>query len=174
MMNSEQFKDAFRKLASGVSVVSFWAGADMHGFAATSLTSVSMNPPTALFCIGRQSRSFSHLKLGKVVGISILGAHQKSLSKRFSSGLPRGSFDDIDIVSGSNGAPMIGGALATLEGLLIQQHPVGDNVICVCSLLSAHTRPDGHPLIYASREYRELGAVAKDTEIPVKQPSEEG
>lgn len=149
-------------LASGVSVISFWAGADLHGFAATSLTSVSMNPPAALFCVGQQSRSLAHLQLGKAVGISILGAHQTSLSARFSRGQPRGSFADIETLPGVSGAPMIRGALAALEGRIIEQHPVGDNVICVCSLLSARTDAQMQPLIYVSRRYHELGAVAEE------------
>jgi flavin reductase (DIM6/NTAB) family NADH-FMN oxidoreductase RutF len=163
-MNSEQFKEAFRILASGVSVISFWAGADLHGFAATSLTSVSMSPPMALFCVGRQSRSFGYLNIAKEIGISILGSHQREISERFSGGSPQGSFRDIEILQEKSGAPVIRGAMATFEARIVEQHPVGDNVICVCSLLSARAETETSPLIYMSRQYHKIGAPVEEAD----------
>ena len=38
----QTFKEVFSQLASGVCVVTFWRGGRLHGFTATSVTSVSL------------------------------------------------------------------------------------------------------------------------------------
>ena len=77
------FKEVFSQLASGVCVVTFWRGGRLHGFTATSVISVSLNPLRVLFCVSQASESYSCLNSGSVIGISILDAEQRTLSDRF-------------------------------------------------------------------------------------------
>lgn len=152
LVDAEHFKQAFRALASGVSVVSFDVGDEVHGFTATSLTSVSMNPPLALFCIGNRTASRSHLEIGQTVGISLLGIDQVAIARAFANRTPEGGYTDIDIAR-LNGAPTVERALARIAAEITDLHPAGDHTVCICALRSVHANPDTRPLLYFSRGY---------------------
>ena len=51
-----EFRKAMGRLTSAVSVISTAHDAVRHGITVTSVTSVSMTPPSILFCINRASR----------------------------------------------------------------------------------------------------------------------
>ena len=91
------FKEVFSQLASGVCVVTFWRGGRLHGFTATSVTSVSLSPLRVLFCVSQASESYSCLASGSVVGISILNSEQRALSDRFARKVAFGAYDDVRI-----------------------------------------------------------------------------
>ena len=50
------FRKAMRRLTSAVSVISTAHDGARHGITVTSVTSVSMTPPSILFCVNRASR----------------------------------------------------------------------------------------------------------------------
>jgi len=154
------FKDVFSQLASGVTVVTFWRGGNLrgnlHGFTATSVTSVSLAPPRVLFCVAQSSRSYASLSTGMSVGISILASGQRELSDRFASKLTPGSYEDVELVGGSNRAPLIAGALGHLSADIVDLIPSGDHAIVLCDISSAHAAGGGTPLLYHARNYHTL------------------
>lgn len=157
--HADTFRQAFRELASGVAVITFDVDGALHGFTATSLTSVSMAPPLALFCLSNRSRSRGHLRHGQRVGISVLGAKQADVATAFAATTPEGGYDDV-AVEHFDGSPVIAWSLATLVADLVQCHPAGDATIWVCSLRSARIGTPNEPLLYHARGYwgrRQLG-----------------
>lgn len=150
------FKEAFSRLASGVSVVTFWRGGRLHGFTATSVTAVSMRPTRFLFCLSETSESYSHLARGSAVGISILSADQRALSDRFASKVAAGGYDDVRFVEGTGRAPLLEGALGHVTGIVVDLIPSGDHAIVLCDMTSARADNDGAPLLYFSRAYHSL------------------
>ena len=159
-MDVRDFRNAFSVLAAGVSVITFSIDAHTHGFTATSLTPVSADPPLALFCVGRANTSHSHLKRGTLVGMSILGCDQKTLSTRFAAKAEIGGYADIDITNGEHGAAVLSGALAVLEGEIVELYPAGDHTIFLCSVKSAKCEMNGAPLLYCLRDYHALAALS--------------
>lgn len=149
------FKEVFSQLASGVCVVTFWRGDRLHGFTATSVTSVSLRPPRLLFCVSQASESYSCLNSGSVIGISILDAEQRTLSDRFARKVAFGAYDDVRIVDGAQ-APLLDGALGHITAVVAEMIPSGDHVIALCDVTSAHSESDGTPLLYCRRAYHSL------------------
>jgi flavin reductase (DIM6/NTAB) family NADH-FMN oxidoreductase RutF len=162
---SNSFKEAFGKLAAGVSVVTFEAGPHIHGFTATSVTSVSMDPPLALFCVGAQASSHAHLRKGLLIGISILAADQKSISNRFAKSAEPGSYADVAIDRGIHGATTLKGAIATIEAQVVDTLRAGDHTIFLCSLRSAKSASGSEPLLYHARGYHTLAPLAETLSI---------
>ena len=150
------FKDVFSQLASGVCIVSFWRGSHLHGFTATSVTSVSLQPPRILFCVAKSSQSYTSLGAGTCVGISVLNAGQRELSDRFARTLPPGSYDNVELISGSGRAPLIAGALGHLTAEIVELIVSGDHAIVLCDVTSAHAAGDAAPLLYHARDYHTL------------------
>jgi len=150
------FKNVFSQLASGVCVVTFWRGEQLHGFTATSVTSVSLQPPRVLFCVAQSSRSYTSLTTGACVGISILSAEQRELSDRFARKLAPGSYDDVAITAPTDRAPLIAGALGHLTADIVDLIPSGDHVIVLCDVRAAQAAAGGEPLLYHGRNYHTL------------------
>jgi flavin reductase (DIM6/NTAB) family NADH-FMN oxidoreductase RutF len=150
------FKDVFSELASGVCVVTFWRDRRLHGFTATSVTSVSLDPLRVLFCVSVSSESFSYLRAGSDVGISILSAEQRALSDRFASKAGLGAYDDIGLVEGAGPAPLIDGALGHITAVVSDRILSGDHAIILCDVNSAQAAGSGSPLLYCRRSYHSL------------------
>ncbi|MFJ5489324.1 flavin reductase family protein, partial [Hansschlegelia beijingensis] len=124
----EDFKAAFRRLASGVCVVTFKRGEDLHGFTATSVTSISADPPMLLFCVSRRSDSFDSMVPGARIGVSVLSEEQRGLSDAFASKVLPGRYRHIPS-SRLGGAPVLRDALARISAVVVQIVPAGDNIV---------------------------------------------
>lgn len=153
---STTFKEVFSQLASGVCVVTFWRGGRLHGFTATSVTSVSLHPPRVLFCVSQASDSHSCLTSGSAIGISILTAEQRALSDRFARKAGFGAYDDVRIAGPERQAPLLEGALGHITAAVVEMIPSGDHTIVLCDVTSAHAESDGVPLLYCRRSYHSL------------------
>ena len=150
------FKEVFSQLASGVCVVTFWRGGRLHGFTATSVTSVSLDPLRVLFCVAQTSESHACLASGSVIGISILNAEQRALSDRFARKVAVGAYDDVTISGRAQQAPLLEGALGHVTAVVAELIPSGDHTIVLCDVTSAHAEGEGAPLLYCKRTYHSL------------------
>ena len=77
------FRSAMRDLASGVSVITVGRGEDRTGMTATSLTSLSVDPPSILICVNRSSSTWPALQAHRHFGVNLLRASQRPIAERF-------------------------------------------------------------------------------------------
>lgn len=168
----EPFKAAFRRLASGVCVVMFRRHGRPHGFTATSVTSVSMAPPKALFCVGTMNDSHPHLAVGTAIGISLLSAAQRPLSDRFAGKAGPQGYDDVATVEGPGGVLLLPGALAHLSARVAELVPAGDHSIVVCDLDAAIVADEAPPLLHFARAYHALAPLPPAADGPIGARSE--
>ena len=79
------YTEALRQVPRAVSIVSFARSADRFGVTATSLSSLSLEPPTILVSFDG-SASLSSAATAVSFGVSVLGASQVELADRFGRG----------------------------------------------------------------------------------------
>lgn len=149
----DDFKAAFRRLASGVCVVTFEKSGELHGFTATSVTSISASPPMLLFCVSNRSSSFASMAEGLEVGVSVLSASQRPLAERFAKRADGGGYPDVEISRLDDGAPVLSGALAGVSGRVTRIASAGENIVLFCEVGMARHAPDGTPLLYGDGSY---------------------
>ena len=77
------FRGAMRHLAGGVSVITVGRGKDITGMTVTSVSSLSVDPPTLIVSINRESSSWPLLKRHGFFGVNILTADQLDVAERF-------------------------------------------------------------------------------------------
>ena len=77
------FRAAMGQMASGVTVVTFQANGQDHGFTATSFTSLSLEPMLVLVCVVRAQRSHALLEQAGHYAVNVLSTSQKELGMRF-------------------------------------------------------------------------------------------
>ncbi|WP_137390492.1 alpha/beta fold hydrolase [Rhodoligotrophos defluvii] len=126
-----------------------------RGFTANSFTSVSLEPPLVLVCIGKQASSYSTFTTGKSFAVNVLGEHQKSISSIFAS-KAADKFAHVRWRPGFTGSPLIDAAVATFDCDLEQQVEAGDHMILI-GRVRAFAHALGQPLGYCRGAYVSLG-----------------
>jgi len=154
-VSNDEFRRACGRFATGVAVASVVdRQGTPHGLTVSSFTSVSLEPPLVLICLGQAVTNIEEFREARHFGISILGEDARSISDRFArKGCDR--FDGVEWYSGETGVPLMAGALATIECAAHQRFPSGDHDIFVGEVLRTSIR-DGNPLIFYASEYRGL------------------
>ncbi|MTE19639.1 flavin reductase [Streptomyces sp. TRM43335] len=166
-VSEEEFRAAMARLAAGVVLVTAYdpedgpRGEDV-GMTATSFLSVSLDPPLVLVSVRADSRMDELLERQPLWAVSVLTEGQRHIAGRFSM---RGRvsdrllFQDMACTRGeSSGAPLVDGALATVECRTEQRVSAGDHTLVIGRVL-ATTLPTGAengPLAYFRGRYRRL------------------
>ena len=117
-VSSGDFRSAMRHLAGGVSVITVGRGKDVTGMTVTSISSLSVEPPTLIVSINRGSSSWPLLKRLGVFGVNILTADQLDIAERFTGkdGLKGADrFAGAAWVTRASGVPLLVGALAAVD-----------------------------------------------------------
>ncbi|KFC70499.1 Excinuclease ABC subunit B [Bosea sp. LC85] len=159
------FRAAFRHLAGGVSVVTTGAGEDRTGLTATSVASLSAEPPTVIFGLNRTSSSYAALQRHRNFGINFLNAAQKQIADRFAGrngekGAER--FRQAEWTTAATGAPLLVGALASLDcevEELIERH---SHSIVIGRVRAVRFGADEAALVYWRGDYERLGWMAEE------------
>jgi flavin reductase (DIM6/NTAB) family NADH-FMN oxidoreductase RutF len=158
-LSSAEFKLAFRHHAAGVAVITADAGDGPVGLTASSVFSVSAEPPVMVFSISNGSSSAPQLRRAETVVVHLLSARELDIARLCStSGIDR--FADTSIWGRlPTGEPHFPGVPVWIRGRVINRMDVGDStLIAVHALESEHT--DSHtttPLVYSNRAWHALG-----------------
>jgi flavin reductase (DIM6/NTAB) family NADH-FMN oxidoreductase RutF len=155
VVSSDEFRRACGRFVTGVAVAAvIGEGGVPHGLTVSSFTSVSLQPPLVLICLGHAVTNIEEFRRARYFGLSFLRDDQRPLSERFAlKGHDR--FDGVAWYSGGTGAPLIAGALGAMECAAYQRFNSGDHDIFVGEVVRAHVS-DGSPLIYYASRYRGL------------------
>ncbi|MFI7385398.1 flavin reductase family protein [Streptomyces sp. NPDC049813] len=148
-------RSVFRRHAAGVAVITA-AGDAPVGFTATSLTSVSAEPPVVSFGIGLAASSWPTVAEAGHVGVHILGEHQADLAGTFArSGADRFAAP-TRWHEGPEGVPVLDGVLAWLVCKVIARVPAGDHRIVLAEAVCGDPAGDGRPLLYHQGRFNGL------------------
>jgi flavin reductase (DIM6/NTAB) family NADH-FMN oxidoreductase RutF len=128
-------------------------GADgvARGMTVGSFTSLSLNPPLVLACIGDAASIAPAIQGTTHIGVSVLASDQAELSRRFADTVAR-TFEGIAHHHGPAGMPLLDGAVTHLEARIVARHRGGDHTIIVAEVSHAVTT-DREPLAHLRRRY---------------------
>jgi flavin reductase (DIM6/NTAB) family NADH-FMN oxidoreductase RutF len=154
-VSSEEFRRACGRFATGVTVASVLDREGFpHGLTVSSFTSVSLDPPLILICLGHAVTSIEDFRQARHFGISILRDGDRSLSDRFAQ-KAQDHFDGVDWQAGKTGVPLLARALAAIECSVCQRFTAGDHDILVGEVVRTCVN-DGAPLVHFASRYRTL------------------
>jgi flavin reductase (DIM6/NTAB) family NADH-FMN oxidoreductase RutF len=108
------FREAMPELARGVCVVTFGAGDDRTGFTATSVTSLSSEPPSLIACIDRESSSYSAVRRSFAFAVNLLSADQQEYAEQFAG---RSGLQGSERYQGGPWRPLPSGVLCLANSL---------------------------------------------------------
>lgn len=151
------------RLVAGVVLVTAHDPEDEEdiGMTATSFLSVSLEPPLVLVSVRTGARMDETLERQPLWGVSVLTESQRQIAGRFAMKgrlSDRLLFADLDSRRGpATGAPLVNGALATVECRTEQRVPAGDHTLVIGRVLDIDLPVgEGGPLTYFRGRYRAL------------------
>ncbi len=148
---SRAFRDALGMFATGVTVVSTPIGAGPGvagvGITVNSFTSVSLDPPLVLWCIGKDSQRYSAFRDAAGFAVNVLSAAQEALARRFTTN-PDIHLDDPGFARGPAGVVWLEGAAARFACETVARHPGGDHLILVGRVIAFEHGPPSPLLGY--------------------------
>lgn len=156
MAFADDFKNALSAWASGVSVVTTRADGLAYGLTVSSFSSVSLDPPLVLVCLGHGNRLAEMVTRSQRFAVSLLGRDQEEASNHFASRgrEPEAELSGVPMVDTADGVPVVEGALAWLACEVHEMIDVGDHAIVIGRVTEARAAREGSPLVYWSRAYR--------------------
>jgi flavin reductase (DIM6/NTAB) family NADH-FMN oxidoreductase RutF len=154
-VSADDFRRACGRFATGVCIATVLdREGTPHGLTVSSFTSVSLDPPLVLICLGHAVTMIDAFRGASHFGLNVLSAEQRDLSDRFArKGYDR--FDGLAWERGATGAPLLPGALAQMELASHQRITSGDHDIFVGRMVRANVA-EGDPLLYYTGGYREI------------------
>jgi flavin reductase (DIM6/NTAB) family NADH-FMN oxidoreductase RutF len=148
------FRAAMRRLAASVSIVVAKGDSGPVGMAATSITSLTVDPPAVLVCVNRSTSLHALLEPTCPLSVNLLSRHQQDVSAAFGGGVPREERFRIGNWSeGRNGLPVLEGAQANLLCVIDTMLAYGTHSIVIARVLSAQVSETVAPLIYQDGAY---------------------
>ncbi|WP_425086179.1 flavin reductase family protein [Streptomyces hainanensis] len=175
-MSEEEFRGAMARLAAGVVLLTAHDEEDgprgaPAGMTATAFMSVSLEPPLVLASVRTGSRMDEVLERQPLWAASLLTEEQRPVAGRFAMKgrlSDRLLFQDVPHLLGeTTGAPLLKGALATIECRTEQRVAAGDHTLLIGRVLTAALPPatagrgpqaaGGGPLLYYRAGYHRLG-----------------
>jgi flavin reductase (DIM6/NTAB) family NADH-FMN oxidoreductase RutF len=142
------------RVPAGVVVISARTENGYRGLTASSLVSISIDPPMVLVGLEREASTRAAVAEGKAFNVNVLTRSQEFIADRFAGRAPA-----IDLTwkgvphrLGANGIPLIEGCAAWLECRLVEIRSAGDHEVCVGEVTAA-SAGSGDPLILWDRAF---------------------
>lgn len=154
--SSGGIRQAFSLFPSGVVAVCADQGGTPVGMLATSFSvGVSYEPPMVLFSVQNSSSTWPVLRRSPRLGISVLGREHEQVGMQLAS-KTRDRFAGLDLTQTEENAILIEGSAMWLDCQIHSETPAGDHHVVILQVKWLSMRPDRNPLIYHSRQFREL------------------
>ncbi len=155
-VSEADFRKSLSFFATGIAVVTTYAHEGrMRAMTVNTFTSVSLNPPLILYCLGKSAFHFRVFARAEAFAVNVLHSNQQILSDRFA----REHDDDLaDVKTGRlfTGSPILLGALTALDCVVYAKHEAGDHLIVLGEVQAIKSGPKFDPLLFFGSEYRAL------------------
>ncbi|WP_199865068.1 flavin reductase family protein [Frankia sp. EI5c] len=152
--DTTHLRRVFGACPSGVTAIGAVVDGVPVGLAASSFTSVSLDPPLVSVCIARTSSTWPLLARAPRIGISILSAAQAQAGRQLAARQPD-RFAGLTWHATADGAVLLADASGWLDTSIEAQIPAGDHDIIVLRVHDLDASHDIHPLVFhASRFHR--------------------
>ena len=159
-IDSRTLRQTVGRFVTGVTVIAIETEGEVRAITANSFTSLSLDPPLVLFCLGKETKAGQHIRSVSGFAVSILSHRQRELSSYFA-----GSWGEPEpppfTFTAWEGGPRLEGCIAALGCRVHAIHEGGDHWIVVGQVVATY-RVDGQalPLVFFGGKYRTLGELA--------------
>jgi flavin reductase (DIM6/NTAB) family NADH-FMN oxidoreductase RutF len=153
-----RLRRVFAAFPSGVAAVAALVGDAPVGIAASSFTSVSLDPPLVSICIAHSSTTWPALRTARRLGVSILSAQQERAGRGL-AGPAAERFAAVSWRSTEDGAVVLDGASGWFETSIEKEIRAGDHDIVLLNVHDLDADHDITPLVFHASQFRRLEGI---------------
>ncbi len=145
--DAAKFRQVLGHFPTGVTVVTSMHEGKPIGMAIGSFTSLSLEPPQVLFCVGKHSSSWPKVEASGRFCANILADDEEDICRVFAS-KAEDKFAEIGWKRTGNDCPLIDGVLAYIDCSIEQVIESGDHYIVIGAVTDLDVRHEGGPLLF--------------------------
>ena len=153
----EGFRQAMRRVASTVNVITICVDGQPMGITATAMSSLAMDPPSLLVCINQAAAMHRSMEEVTHFGVNVLHRDQEHLARMFADRTQHSlrflSGWDVDCAR----PPRLRDAQASLTCRRTDHHRFGTHSIFIGVVEEVAVRGEVDPLVYLDGSYVGLG-----------------
>ncbi|BFU45488.1 flavin reductase family protein [Krasilnikovia sp. MM14-A1004] len=156
-LDHHRLREVFGIFPSGVVAVAALVDGAPAGLAASSFTSVSLDPPLVSFSIANASKTWPDLRRAAHLGVTILAEHHSAVARQL-AGAPSRRFDGLSLTATPSGAVTLDDGLAHFETTIYREVLAGDHTIVLLRLHAARRAglSDPSPLVFHRSRFGRL------------------
>jgi flavin reductase (DIM6/NTAB) family NADH-FMN oxidoreductase RutF len=156
-LDPARLRAAFGAFPSGVVAVAAQINGHLTGIAASSFTSISIDPPLVSFSVATTSNTWPELRSAEHIGVSVLADHHDHVCRQLAGPVEQ-RFAGLPFRSTVDGAVLLDEAVATFECSIHQEIEAGDHLIVVLELHRVTDGGGSTPLVFHRSGFKKLHA----------------
>jgi flavin reductase len=151
---ADSFRQAMRRVASTVNVITVCVGGEPRGITATAMSALALDPPSLLICINRTSSLHPSMEDVTHFRVNVLHRDQEGIARMFADRTQR----DLRFASGwdlsCERPPILEDAQAAILCRRTDHHRFGTHSIFIGVVEEVVVRDEVRPLVYLDGDYR--------------------
>jgi len=128
------FREVCGHFPTGVTAITAVApNGELAALTANSFTSVSLEPPLVLVCVGHRVSSAPVMASASQVAIHVLGSEHEQVARRLATSGLSGEerLQGVDWEAGEQGVPLLADCVTRLAGPVVDRVDAGDHLIVI-------------------------------------------
>lgn len=150
-----RLRHAYGVFPTGVVAVAAEVDGHLIGLAASSFTTVSLEPPLVSINLATSSKTWPDLRRAGHLGLTVLADHHGPLCRQLAGPVER-RFDGVDVTVTEAGAVLVDDGLAMFDTTVYREVEAGDHVLVLLELHAVHHGGEGPPLIFHRSRFERL------------------
>jgi flavin reductase (DIM6/NTAB) family NADH-FMN oxidoreductase RutF len=163
-ISADAFKQAMRRLAAGVTIVTTLHNKVRGGLTATAVCSLSADPPQLLVCVNRLAAAHTMISEGENLCVNLLAHTHQRLAGLFAGQtgvLGAERFNAGRWTTLKTGAPVLQDALASFDCIVSEKFASTTHTIFIGRVVDVRVRTNGGPLLYAGGSFAAIKELAR-------------
>ncbi|WP_375763266.1 flavin reductase family protein [Bradyrhizobium sp. Pha-3] len=158
-IDSRMLRDAFGAFPTGVVAVAAQVDGRLVGLAASSFTSVSLEPPLASLSVAKGSATWPVLRRAEHLGVTVLAEDHGALCRQL-AGPAQERFTGVAFEITDRGAVMLAEGIAQYDCTVREELEAGDHVIVLLKLHAVVVHSRRQPLIFHRSGFGRIASLA--------------
>ena len=146
-LDPARLREVFGVFPSGVVAVAAQVDGASVGLAASSFTSVSLDPPLVSFSVANTSKTWPTLRQAGHLGVTVLADHHDEACRRL-AGPVEHRFEGLSLTATEEGAVTLDDGLARFDSTIHDEVEAGDHVIVLLRVHAIEHADTSQPLIF--------------------------
>ena len=155
-LDPQALRKAFGVFPTGVVAVAALVDGKPIGLAASSFTSVSLDPPLVSFSVARTSKTWPDLRRSSHLGVTVLAEHHGEVCRQL-AGPVDSRFEGLVVSSSRDGALTLDEGLAQFDCTVYREVEAGDHIVVLLQLHAAD-HGAGQPLVFHRSGFGKLAS----------------